>query len=471
MYFEYNFPKKAPFWMHPEAAPRFTRTLKGIASRMDKLERALLLSGMKGETFAKYAKVLFDSKENFDSMADSDIAYVVKALAAGQPEEPNRMVWPNANVVVDTAFVRTAEWEALRHFGLGGSDAAVVLGISPYTSPVKLAHDKVGDPVKLDMSQGRAVFDRGHAVEPKVIEAFCRLTGAKVIPETRMFVSKTHPNCTANIDAIVKFDDGRMFVFEAKTTVAENFSAWSKDQIPHHYVPQMRQYPAVLNDDRILGTYIGCYLVKDAVVGDVYVNSSVNENAFFVRYIEREEDAEEAQLDALEDWFNQYIEGQQLPAPTLAPTDLDHPDASEIDVMRQYSGPCNGAIENWELAKYEASIAQYLEISDEISDLKRRADGLDEKRKAISMDLIRDLGQSQEARLRIDDDGNYYEVKYSPREKTTVDTETLTAIFDAAVGVVPPEMLARMRGCITENPEASRVFSVRKKKERSKSRK
>ena len=111
-------------------------------------------------------------------------------------------------------------------------------------------------------------------MEDRVIDAFLKLTGFKRIPETRMFRSRKYPHQTANIDGIVISPDGRIFVFEAKTTVAENWDAWKDGKIPRSYVPQTRQYPAVLDDDRVQGTYIGCLFIVDLIVGGLYVGSA-----------------------------------------------------------------------------------------------------------------------------------------------------------------------------------------------------
>ena len=62
---------------------------------------------------------------------------------------------------------------------------------------------------KEDKKGKEFIFSYGHKVESLVIETFCNITGAKVIPETRMFRKKSMPYITANIDAIVEMPDGR----------------------------------------------------------------------------------------------------------------------------------------------------------------------------------------------------------------------------------------------------------------------
>ena len=47
--------------------------------------------------------------------------------------------------VISTAGISREEWHRLRKNGLGGSDAAVVLGISPFKSSLELWYEKAND--------------------------------------------------------------------------------------------------------------------------------------------------------------------------------------------------------------------------------------------------------------------------------------------------------------------------------------
>ena len=367
------------------------------------------------------------------------------------------MVWPNAIVVVDTAFVTTPEWESIRHIGIGGSDAAVVLGVSPYQTPRGLYHDKVGTPRTIkEETESNWVFDRGHIMEDRVIEAFCNITGAKVVPETRMFASRGNPNCTANIDAIIRFDDGRLYVFEAKTTIRENWKAWADDKIPPQYVPQMRQYPAVLDDDRILGTYIGCLFTNDSVVGGVYLGSEWQGKEFVARFVERDKLLEKQQLEGEERWFGDYIAVNEVP-PVESEKD------QELEIIRAFA-PNDGSPQKLEWLPGEVStdIEEYLRLKKEQADAKKRADAFEKDAKVISFKLIEKLGGSAEAVVDLDDE-RFYEVKNAPRSRTSVDTESLEVLIDSAAPLLPAEMLDKFRGCIVKNPDSYRVFSIKEK--------
>ena len=144
-YFECNLPDSCP---HICAGKRsyFEDTVKVIKARMAKLDDALAKSGMDGAAFAKTAKILFDNSfDLFERMDSVELAMWVQNSYDGKPIE-HRFEWPNAEVVVDCAFVQTKEWEALRHFGIGGSDAAAIRGESRYKTAQETYHDKVGTP-------------------------------------------------------------------------------------------------------------------------------------------------------------------------------------------------------------------------------------------------------------------------------------------------------------------------------------
>ena len=54
------------------------------------------------------------------------------------------------NPVISTEGLPREEWLAYRRKGIGGSDAAAVLGISPFRTGVDLYYDKLGQSVEDD---------------------------------------------------------------------------------------------------------------------------------------------------------------------------------------------------------------------------------------------------------------------------------------------------------------------------------
>lgn len=451
-YFAYSLPKDLPY-VEPGKRQEFHEMFARIAARMDKLENALDITGLDGATFAEYAKVLFDTRfDRFEGMTPEMLADYVLTVHDGKYQAKKRVEWPNADVVVDSAFTTTKEWEAIRHIGIGGSDAAVVLGISPYKSPYQLYHDKRCTPQKIPEDTSRQViFDRGHAVEARVVEAFCKMVGAEIIPETRMFRSKDNPFSIADVDAVVKFPgkEDCYYIFEAKSTVADNADAWLGGRIPPHYVPQTRQYPAVLKDPRIKGCYIGCLFVYDYTIHGMYVDSGYDVGRFVSRLVERDENEEQMVLQAESAFFEKNILTGQVPQ-------FEGKPENDIKSMRPFVGYADKDAEVIELdGSYEKAIRDYLALAEKKSAIDAQSMVLKEAMQAISMPLIETLGTSVEARLPVPDskDHEYFEVKYSPRRSTSVDFDVLEHKY--------PDVYDE---CVTNNPDAFRVFGIKVKK-------
>ncbi len=442
-YFECNLPMTAPDYVTPSKKAELTQLLQQIHARMKKLDEALEKSGMPGEQFAAGAKLIFDCETEtgeplLDSYDSETLAAQVKAIASNMKYEP-REEWDNTIVLVDTAFLRTDEWEAVRRIGIGGSDAAVALGISPYRTEQELYHDKIGTEFKIpDTDTGKQfIFDYGHKVEPLVISEFCRRTGAKVIPETRMFAKKGMPYITANIDAIVRMLDGRIFVFEAKTTTFFNKDAWAENKVPPQYVPQCRQYMSVLDDPKIQGTYIGC----------IYGNTP---NDFVCSYILRDFDAEDEQLEAEEVFWHNHILARREP-------DLSGEPEKDIELIRKKSGYADKDMKPIDIEPdSKGAIDDYLALDEERKMLEKKASNIKERQRQISIELIEQLGKATKG-IFPKDEKTFFEVSYAPRSSEKVDKDLLRLAFPDAYNAA-----------VTKIQESSRVFSIKIKNVKAK---
>lgn len=238
-------------------------------------------SSLPGHVFAAALKMLqersaLDVESFWDTMqrefTPAEVSEMADALAPNVADEPERLDFPNAIALVDCRFVSTLEWQHLRRYSIGGSEAAVVIGkvdengdqIDGYTQLSKfqtrrgLFYEKQATFKEVpNAPQKQQIFDYGHAVEPFVIQKAAKKLGAKQYPEYRMFAHKDYPFITCNPDGILIFPDGSLCLFEAKTATHHKKDDW-KQGIPDYYIPQPRQYMEVLDDPRIAGGYIGC---------------------------------------------------------------------------------------------------------------------------------------------------------------------------------------------------------------------
>lgn len=108
------------------------------------------------------------------------------------------------NVLVETAKLSREEWLAYRRQGIGGSDAASVLGISPFRTGVDLYYDKLGHPIE-DSEENWVAMEMGNLLEDLVARIFEKKTGLKVVPMKFMFQHADHPWMLADIDRIGGF--------------------------------------------------------------------------------------------------------------------------------------------------------------------------------------------------------------------------------------------------------------------------
>lgn len=453
-YFECNLPNACPDYIHESKREWVTSTLQRIHARMEKLEDALEMSGMDAALFAKLAKVLFDNfYQRFESCIAEELTVWVQTCDDGMTTAEHRLEWPNAEVVVDCAFLTVQEWETIRHLGLGGSDVPAVLGVSQYRNAQETYHDKVWSPELIASDDSQPIFDRGHFLEDRVVEAFMRLTGFKRLPETRMFRSKSYPHATADIDAILQAPDGRLFVFEAKTTVAENYTAWSNQQVPASYLPQVRHYPAVLNDDRISGTYIGCIFTVDLIAGGLYVGSSYTGEQFVARFIPRNTDAEAVQLFEAEMWWKTYVQEGKEPPPSNIPAD-------DIGVIRRfhtgYADPKQPVLDlTGEASSLLPVVEDYLRLTEEKAGKQKILNALDMQIKDMQTVFMERMGTAVEARINLGEE--YFEIKWAPYPKDIVDMERLK--------IAHPEVYDDV---VSHNPESYRKFTLKKKKVKGK---
>lgn len=460
MYFECNIPKKMPYHMHDSLLPGYNALVKRVYNRMETLEIAKDLTGLDGATFSVLAKTIFDNfvqvgcLDKFDAITPEELAEASMLYYDGSTAEP-RMEWPNATVVVDAAFIVTSEWEFIRRLSIGGSDAAVVKGISPYTTRQELYHDKCGTPVQVKSEDATAIFERGHILEDRIVDAFCKATGATPIPETRMFVSKKHPHSSANVDKFVRMKNGDIYVFEAKSSIEDNFAAWINDKIPQHYVCQMYQYPAVMDDSRIKGTYIGCLMTHDFILKDVYLGSTFEEGRLFIRKAMRDEVIEEEQLAAEDEFWNKHIKIQEEPAPEGKTVKQGH-SLTDLEVYRKYNGKPDPKLGVLDLknTRCEQIIEEYLKLGEERKALEKKAQGIKAKQDQIALEITKKMGRNAVGQLAISSD-SYYEVKCSPRRKETVDKVKLEQAY--------PEAYA---DCVSVDLEASQSFSIRIKEDK-----
>ena len=201
--------------------------------------------------------------------------------------------------LVDTSNLSSEEWLSYRRRGIGGSDAAAILGISPWRTARDLYYDKL-NVVKADMDENWVALEMGHLLEDLVARIFAKKTGLHIFQRKVMFQHPLYPWMLADLDYMVELPDGTTAILEIKTTnynARENWWYNGEEIVPVYYESQGRHYMSVMNLDRV---YFCC----------LYGN---NEDEVIIRHLDRDY-AYESELIALEDAFwNDHVQKHQPP--------------------------------------------------------------------------------------------------------------------------------------------------------------
>lgn len=131
------------------------------------------------------------------------------------------------------------DWLQARKAGIGGSDAAAILGISKYRTPLQVYLDKIGE---LPEQPDNPAMLWGRTLEPVIRQRYSDITGREVHMHDGIIRCDAHPFMLANLDGFT--EDGR--VLEIKTArSAEGWGEPGSDEIPEVYQCQVQHYMVV----------------------------------------------------------------------------------------------------------------------------------------------------------------------------------------------------------------------------------
>lgn len=241
----------------------------------------------------------------------------------------------------------TDERKEERLGALTGSDAAVILGLSPFKTPFELWQEKMQLIAAKEPVNKKAVT-RGHYLEDAVATWWSDTTGKPVEKDETFLTHKDYPWMRGNIDRRVV---GERAILECKT--ARNSFGWDEEanQVPLYYLIQVAHYVAV--DDADMG-YIAAFIGgTDDFLRFEYKRNAVLENKLIVR---------------LETFWEEHIVKQVPPEPinirdvlALYGSDVK---ASDIQVPLNDGG------------EFEAKVHELSDIKKQIKALNKRADEL-----------------------------------------------------------------------------------------------
>lgn len=155
------------------------------------------------------------------------------------------MAYTNCDLILSVKdAVDHDAWLKARDKGIGGSDAAVIMGLNPYKSPYQLWMEKTGQVEPPDLSKNQYVY-WGMKNEANIADWFQEKTGKKV-QRLGTLQNRRHPFLLANVDRTVVGENAGL---EIKTAGVSQYRKWKDDEIPDAYYCQCLHYMAVTGAD------------------------------------------------------------------------------------------------------------------------------------------------------------------------------------------------------------------------------
>lgn len=307
-------------------------------------------------------------------------------------------------VLVDTTNLTREEWLSYRRRGIGGSDAAAVLGVSPFTTARDLYYDKRGIVSAVEDDSNWVQLEVGHLLEDLVARIFAKKTGYRIYQRKKMFQHPDYPFMLADLDYFVELPDGTTAILECKTTNYNAKGKWwdgKEEIVPLNYVLQGRHYMAVMD----IGQVFYCCL---------YAN---NEDSAIIRRIERDMEYESEMIALEENFWTNHVLAE------IPPSYTEDGDLVAESVRRHFGAADRSAPVVILAAGFSAAIDRYMELQDTKRAVEAQVNQLKGEMERIKGFIIAEMGTSCTAACT--ERGNAYGVTYNPILKSGISKENL----------------------------------------------
>lgn len=175
---------------------------------------------------------------------------------------------------------------------IGASEAAAVLGMSRWGSPLSVWAEKTGAIKPEDISDLLPV-KLGNKLEQTVAELFMEETGKQVARVNSTVYHPKYPFIGANLDRRVV---GERAVLECKTAGAFKYKEWEGDEFPAEYVIQVMHQLAVTGYER------------------GYLAVLIGNQDFKIKTIDRDEEALAKLVNREVEFWKTFIEPNVMPS-------------------------------------------------------------------------------------------------------------------------------------------------------------
>lgn len=200
------------------------------------------------------------------------------------------------NILCDCTGMSNEHWLKCREHGpkgdieytVGGSDVAVIFGLSPWVTPLELWLIKKGR-MKPKLPPNPEQLEMGHMLEPIAAHFYALRTGNVVTDDNYLYQHANLKYALANIDRrYTRKEDGEGGVLECKSLTYHKASDWADGTYPIYYELQLRYYLAVLDQ-------------KHGAFSALWGNNPENDLA--TPHIERDQAKEDIIFEKLDQWI------------------------------------------------------------------------------------------------------------------------------------------------------------------------
>lgn len=307
-------------------------------------------------------------------------------------------------VLVETTGLPEEEWLAFRRRGIGGSDVAAIMGISPFRTARDLYFDK-RNIASVEVNEGNWVaMEMGHLLEDLVAKIFQKKTGYPVYQIKKMFYHPVYQFMLADVDYFATLPDGSTALLEIKTTNYNARDHWwldGKETVPIYYETQGRHYMAVMDIDRI---FYCC----------LYGN---NEGEVIIREIKRDLAYEEEMIYLEDNFWNNHVLAQ-VPPPYTEDGDLI------LESIQRYAGPADENKPEIQLGlEMNSKLMRYLQLQEEKKIYEKQSKQIDTELQRLKAFIVAEMGTGCTAVCGNNDEN--YVITYNPIRKQTIDKDSL----------------------------------------------
>lgn len=323
------------------------------------------------------------------------------------PENAEKRTRHTPLVAVETENLSREEWLGYRRQGIGGSDVAGIMGISPFRTARDIYYDKLNIVPVENESENWVALEVGHLLEDLVAKIFHKKSGLEIFQIKKMFRHPKYLFMLADVDYFVRLADGTTAILEIKTTNYNATDPWwqdGKEIVPVYYEVQGRHYMAVMDVDRV---FFCC----------LYGNT---EDEVIIREIKRDMGYEQEMIYLEQCFWENYVLAKNPPPYT-------EDGAQIMESVQRYSGPADTKAPALELGTDMTEILMcYLRLQEEKKKAEKRSEELEKELQRTKAILIAEMGSKCTAQCR--KNGFRYTVTYKPVRKTGVDKNNLSRL-------------------------------------------